>query len=188
MPPERWPTEGIFDGEIVKSYSTLRTVCVLAALACLILGYVELGGWLIVLTVPAAILLWAAARRRSAFWTGGALLAGYLALAAMGIALAASGLLMSTGGIFALAGWELNDPRGISTGTPLQARSDRLEQRRLRSLGIVAAISVLLAAIPSLVRLRLPFGMVALLALVAAGGVLYSVHYLRHTAGHEPPQ
>jgi hypothetical protein len=160
----------------------------LAAIACLTLGYIAFGGWLILLALPAAILFWIAAGGRSVFWASSGLLASYLGLAAMGIALEASGLLMTTGCIFALGAWELNDPRGRNTGQASQMHGAGLEQQSPRSLGIMAAISMLLAAVPSAVRLQLPFGIVALLALAAAGGVLYSVHYLKHIAGHEPRQ
>ncbi len=164
-------------------HSVLRVASVLSAMACLVLADVMIGDWLVVLAIPVMLLFWILMSRRSAFWAGSALLGIYVTVAVVGVARQAPAFLMATGCMFALAAWEMSDPRGNVPGQTPAGYGAALEQRRLQSLVVVVCAAIVLAAAPSVLRVRLPFGIVALLALVLMGCVLYALHHLRNNAG-----
>lgn len=165
--------------------SILRVIGVLLAAACLALGYGIAGDWLLLLTIPAMLLFWILARGRSGFRAASAVLAIYVGLAVIGIARQASGLVLAAGCIFALAAWDLSDPRGRTSAQARPQQATLLERRHLQSLAAMAGASLLLAALGLTLRLRLPFGIVALLALLLTACVLSAVQYLRQPAGRE---
>lgn len=168
----------------MKPHSALVAVSVLLALICLVTAYALVGGWLILLAIPAILIFWVVAGRQGGFWMASALLAIYLGLAAVGIAMHAASLLMAIGCIFAICGWELSDLRGRTTPETLRDGGSLLEERRLQSLAVVGLLSALLAALASALPLHLAFGVVAVLALLSIGCVLYSVHVLRRATTH----
>lgn len=170
----------------MRRYSITRWASVAAAAICLLLGYILIGRWLALLAVPAMILLRIAAGRRSSFWAASGLLSVCVVLAVAGILLHASALLMSAGCVFALAGWDLSDPRGQTAAPAAGNYGVLLEEKRLRSLAAVLGASALLALLPAILRIQLPFGVVVFLALLLAGCILYAVHYLRASVSERP--
>ncbi len=163
-------------------YSIFRWTSLVAAVACLLLGYTLIGEWLVLFALPVVIVFWIAAGRRTTFWTGSSLLAIYVVLAVVGIMLHVSAVLMTLGCVFALAAWDLSDPRGYATGPGPREKSSLLETTHLRSLAATVGISMLLALLATSVRLQLPFGILVLLSLLLAGGIAYAVHYIRGSA------
>lgn len=163
----------------MKMYSLVRAASLVAAGTCLVWGYTVTGNWLIVLAIPFMALFWIATGRRSPFRAASALLSVYVFLAVAGLALRAPALLMVAGCVFALAAWDLSDRRGQAASQAVQRYGAVLERRRLRSLAGMISASMLLAALPTMLRLQLPFGIILLLALLLTGSLLYAVHYLR---------
>lgn len=166
----------------MKLHTVLLSLCVLLAFACLSLGYGLTGRWLIMLALPALAAFWLATHKQSGFWAGSAVLALYIGLAAVGVALGVSAPLMAVGCICALAGWDLSDPRGHATLGAASEQATPLERERLRLLAVMAGLSLALVALTALVQLRLPFGVIALAALVAVGCTLYGVQLVRRAA------
>ncbi len=166
----------------MKTGSILRPVCLLAAGACLTVGYLLIGDWQILLAIPALILFWLAAGRSSPFWGACGLLSIYIALAVLGITRHAPAVLLSAGCMLALTAWDLSDPRGHSADGKTGGYVGLIENKRLRSLAAVSIVSLLLVSAASLVRLELPFGVVVLLSLLLIGCLVYTIHHLRSSA------
>ncbi len=166
----------------MRAYVIARLGSVIAAAACLLLGYVLVSEWLTLFAIPVMVLLWIASARRSSFWTASGLLVIYIVLAVVGIIRHAPALLMAVGCASALAGWDLSDPRGQATAGELHGSDSALEKSRLRSLAAAVGASLLLMLLATAFRVRLPFGLIIFLALLLTASVLYAVHYLRASA------
>ncbi len=166
----------------MKTGSILRAVCLLAAAACLTVGYLLIGDWAILLAIPALILFWLVAAKSSPFWGACGLLSIYIALAVLGITRHAPAVLLSAGCVLALMAWDLSDPRGHSADGKAGDYVGLMENRRLRSLAAVSIVSLLLVAVAALIRLELPFGVIVLLSLLLMGCLVYAIHYLRSSA------
>ncbi len=166
----------------MKTGSIVRLVCLLAAAACLTLGYLLIGDWPGLLAIPLLILFWLVAGKSSPFWAASGILSIYIALAVIGITRHAPALLLAAGCVLALVAWDLSDPRGHAAHGEASGFGDLMVNKRLRSLAVVTTASLLLIAVGAVIRLELPFGVVALLSLLLIGCLLYAVHYLRSSA------
>ncbi len=168
----------------MTAHSILRSVFLVAAAACLALGYLLIKEWLILLAIPAMILLWLATWNRSPFWAACSLLSIYVVLTVVGLTRHAPALLMSVGCVLAVATWDLSDPRHYAAGETAYRYGALLENRHLRSLAATFGLSLLLVALATVIRLQLPFAIVGLLVLTLIGCVLYAVHSLRRSTFH----
>ncbi len=164
----------------MKPYLIVRSLCLLVSVVFLALAYILAGYPRVLLAFLAMILFAVVGRKWSPFWVASSMLAVYFVLAAVATTLSAPLLLVVTGCISALAAWDLSDFRP-GTGPETSGNpAETLERRRLQSLGLMAAISLLAGVIGTGLHLELPFGMIALLGLIAAGGVLYVAYRLTH--------
>ena len=166
----------------MKAHSAIASACLLVSIVCLALGYTLAGYWPILFAIAAMLLLWSARKKEATFWAASSLLAVYVLLAMMGVLLKAQLPVMVMGCVSALAWWDLSDFSQSLDGEALPGTTGTLEKRRLQLLALSSAISLGLATIGIWFRMRLPFGVIVLLVMLAAGCILYSVHRLRHPA------
>jgi hypothetical protein len=162
----------------MKTHSLLLNLSLLVSTGCFAAGYLFAGYWV---AVPALIVLVSVgvfANQRPAFWMAAVALVGSVILAAVGIALDVSPVLMVIASTSALVSWELfHFKHGTTRSAPPQS-SSTLENYHLRSLAAAASAGLIFALLTMLVNLQLPFGIVALLVLIAIGGLVYSMQYI----------
>jgi hypothetical protein len=166
----------------MRLHSIICAICLLLSAVCLVGAYLLGGYWLILLTIPAMLLLWIAARGQAAFWLATSLLAIYVLLAAIGIIIGVQALPIVVGCIFALAAWDLADFGEIMAHDVLPRARATLEKNHLQSLAITAGISLLLIGAGYWLRLRLPFGVIVILGLLVTGCIMSAVHRLGDSA------
>jgi hypothetical protein len=144
----------------------LRLVCPLACTACLAAGYAAVGKWIAWLGVLLALSAWLLAALRSAAFSSVALVLS-AGLAASGLFVSIPFPLMMLAATFALAGWDIVLFSNALTPDPPADMIRRLEERHYRSLISALGLSLLAAAAGSAVRIRIPFGWMVLLAILA---------------------
>ncbi len=141
------------------------------ALLCLLAGFGLKGYWEILFVIPALPLYWLLTRKVSPRLTASILFFIYILLVAAGLVAGMSAYLMLIGGSLALAAWEsaqfLSNFRGLSG----DGAGPRLEQLHNRSLLLAIGSGLLLGLLGLNVHVRLPFGAIVVLALVAVVGL-----------------
>ncbi len=114
---------------------------------------------------------WLIAQWRRWNWAASIALLIFVAAAAFGLWINLPASLMVLGAVGGLLGWDMADfarrLRFASATDDLRG----LEMRHLARVLIVAIVSLLIAGIVSLVRIRLPFELAVVLALVAVFGL-----------------
>ncbi len=159
--------------------SLTRNISLAIAVVCVGIAYLPLGTLRAGLAVCAVLVFTSIAYGRPAPSAGSGLLAIYVVLSVIGVLLKAALLPTVTGCIAALVWWDLMDfKQSVYEGVP-QKRMSLLEKYRLQSLGMVAGTSAVLTAAVLWLRVQLPFGIIATLVVLGAGGILYSVRRLR---------
>jgi hypothetical protein len=145
----------------------LRLVFPLACIACLAAGYAAAGQWMVLWGVPVALSVWLiAVKWRSSFLSLAALILS-IGLAAAGVFLSAPFLLMITAATFALAGWDIVIFTNALTPDPSAGSFRRLEERHYWSLISALGFGLLAAAAGPAIRIRIPFGWMILMAILA---------------------
>jgi hypothetical protein len=99
----------------------------------------------------------------------------YIALAGIGIEADMSLILMIIGCAFALASWDLIHFKQSKVGNPFLKTKASMEKNHLQSLALAVFTGLLLAFLGSMIHLRLAFGVIVLLVLMAVGGIVYGL-------------
>lgn len=162
----------------MKTQSILLNISLIISTGCLAAGYLIAGYWMIVPALLLLVISWVFSSQRSAFWLAAVSLLGYVILAAVGIIVNLSLVLMIIACTLALVNWELIQFKH-STARNSQARSNSaLEKYHQRSLALAASSGLALALFSSFINIQLPFGVVALLVLIAMGFLVYGMRYI----------
>jgi len=154
----------------------LTLVFPLAVLACLASGFLLVRQWLALAGLLLVLAAWLLAWRKPSRWSSLAALVLSVGFCAAGILLGASAVLMILGAACSLAAWDLSlwalSLVGVSPAEPPVA----IAHNHYISLIFVLALSLLVALAGRLLRLQLPFGLMAILVLL----VLFSLERLWH--------
>jgi hypothetical protein len=145
--------------------------CTLLSALFLLAGYGLGGDWKLLSLLLAIPLTWVLFRKGSAGLLLSSLLFVYVFLAALGLVLHLSPYLMIGGCAFALAGWESARFWLDLRAAPLRVQDQPLEALHNRDLTLAIGIGLLLALVGLNIRLQLPFGLIAILALLASYGL-----------------
>ena len=153
-------------------------ICAAISLLCLTAGFGLAGHWEILLAIPALLLYGFLTRKIAGTATASLLLVLYTLCAALALLADLSPCLMIAGCSFALVSWDsaLFSFPNVGNST-LHSSSQRLETLHLRDLVIAIGLGLLLALLGLNVRLHLPFGLVAGLAVLAAYGLYRGLRY-----------
>ncbi len=147
-------------------------ICAAISLLCLAAGFGLAGHWEILLAIPALLLCGLLTRKTAGTATASLLLVLCTLCAALALLADISPYLMITGCSFALVAWDSALYSFPSAGnSTLHSSSQRLETLHLRDLVIAIGLGLLLALLGLGIRLHLPFGLVAGLAMLAAYGL-----------------
>jgi len=142
-----------------------------ASLLCLGAGFGLMRVWAIFLFFPAIPLFWFTMRKVSPRITISILFFTYVLLAAAGLSFGLFPPLMLIGCTGALAAWEsaqfLFNFQGVST----DLLDPRLERHHNRDLAVAIGSGLLLAILGLNIHFRLPFGVIAVLAILAVYGL-----------------
>ncbi len=150
---------------------TIALGCTLLSALFLLAGYSLGGNWKLLLPLLAIPLAWILFRKAAASLRLSILLFVYVFLAALGLFLHLSSYLMIGGCAFALAGWESAGFLLNFRSSPMRSKDQRLEGLHTKDLALAIGSGLLLALLGLNVRLQLPFGLVAGLAILAAYGL-----------------
>ncbi len=164
----------------MKLHAMIANLCLMAALAFLALVYGPSSYWPALIAIPAMLPLWIVTRKALASWRPSAVLCVYLLLAAAGIMLRRPQFPLILGSIATLIWWDLKDFEERHRAGILAKTDSSLQKHRLQSIALTTGISLLLEAMGVLLRLRLPFGVVALLVVLVTGCLVYTVSILRN--------
>lgn len=148
------------------------------ATAALSAGYGLLGAWqwLPLILITSGAWLWGRPRRKWASSVGFFL---HVVLAAGGVIGGAASSWMLVAVVGALFAWDLDDWIWRQQSIGLDRVPPILKRQHLSRLLAVTGIGLCLAFIPLLISLRLSFGMVLLMGLLAALGLRQVVAFLR---------
>ena len=162
----------------MKVHSIILNFCLVTSAGCLGAGYILGGYWLIMPIFLAMATFWVIMKKRSLFWSSSSQLMVYVVLATIGVTLNLSIYLMVVGCTTALACWDLTHFRDTMIDNPPFGTDARLERYRLQSLATAVLTGLFLALISMYINLQFPFGVMALLVLMAMGCLVYGVQYL----------
>jgi hypothetical protein len=150
------------------------------ATAALGLGYLHKDLWTWTLAIVALGLLWLFGLWRRWGWASSVGWILYTAGAAAGLLQGAGFGWMLSGLSMALIAWDLDAfVRRLQPIPRVEGKED-LERRHLLRLAVVSVLGWLLAAVATGARLELGFGVVLLLALLAAFGLSRAFAFARH--------
>jgi hypothetical protein len=137
-----------------------------AGAICLAAGDILIGQWILLACVGVAWLTGSFSAR----WFGVAFIA-LVGLAAAGVCAGASFPLTIAGATLALAGWDLeNWEKFVENGLPVKALA-RFERRHVGFLGLALGAGFVAAILGRSIHFRLPFGILAILALLVVLGI-----------------
>jgi len=155
-------------------------ISALLSATCLIIGFGLGRYWEILFIIPAIIVYWYFTRKTSLEFVLSILLVSYIILAVLGLLIQLSPYLMMIGCSLALISWEstlfstkVSDASGL-----FRQNSQSLETLHIRDLLIVISIGLLLGLMGLNFSLHLPFGVVAILALLAICGFYRGLRFL----------
>jgi hypothetical protein len=155
-------------------------ISALLSATCLMIGFGLARYWEIVFIIPAIIVYWYFARKTSLEVVLSILLVAYIFLAVLGLLIQLSPYLMMIGCSLALVSWEsalfsikVSDGSGL-----FRQNYQPLETLHMRDLIIVTSIGLLLGLMGVNFHLHLPFGVVAILALLAIYGFYRGLRFL----------
>ena len=155
----------------------LARSCALLSILFLLAGYILGRDWILLLLLLAIPLTWVLFRKSFAGLLLSILLFEYVFLAALGLVLHLSPYLLIVGSAFALAGWELARFWLKLRDAPMRLQDQPLEALHNRDLALAIGVGLLLALVGLNIRLQLPFGLIAVLALLAAYGLYRAFKY-----------
>ena len=153
------------------------TACALA------LGYATSGLWTEALLIAALGFLWLLGRWYGWGWVASVALVFFVGAAVVGLWLNLGAGWMLLGVVAALCAWDLDHfvQRLMSVGRVERERE--LERAHLQRLLIVSGLGFLLAAVALGINVKLDFGAVFLLALLAVLGLSRAIGFLRRESG-----
>jgi hypothetical protein len=137
-------------------------------------GLTGVATWLIV-----AGGLWLLGEWRRASWIASLALLFFVGAAAAGLWIGLPPSLMVIGAVAGLLGWDLS---GFARRMRRASRTDDLhgiEMRHLARAAIVAAIALVIAGITAFFRIRIPFELAVLLAIMGAMGLTRLVFWIQ---------
>ncbi len=149
----------------------LTGFCFLTSAVCLLAGYCMADLWFIWWVLLLLILPWVILRKKPGILPASLTLIEYLVLVATGILSGLSSYLMIVGCASALACWDLVLYQKDITGNPALPKDVLYEQIHLITLATAISLGLFLSILSLHVHIRLPFGLIAGLALLAAFGV-----------------
>jgi hypothetical protein len=162
----------------MKYRSILLNSSLITSTGCLAAGYIIAGYWMVVPALLILIAAWVFSNRIPAFWLAAIALSGCVVLAAVGVVLDLSLVLMTVSCTAGLVSWELIQFKH-SISDVSQAESDLpIQKYHLKSLALAASTGLVLALISSIINIKLPFGVVALLVLIAISCLIFGMRYI----------
>jgi hypothetical protein len=164
----------------MKSHSTLLIIiaCLAISSGCLAAGYILAGYWLIFLAFPLMSIAWLLTYKRSTYLSASILLSGYVILASVGIIAKLSSALMVIACTAALASWDLLQIDQSASRYSPGKTNGLLEKYHLNSLALAASTGLILSLISANISLQFPFVLIAILVLLAAGSLIYSMQHI----------
>ncbi len=163
------------------STMTAAWACTTVSLVCLIAGFGLRGYWAIYFLLPVIPVYWFLTRKVSARITISILFFMYVLLAAAGLFTGVSPYFMLIGCACALAAWEstqflLNFKHG--SAAPADPRLERIHNQ---DLFLAIGSGLLLGLLGLNIHFQLPFGVIALLAILAIYGLYRGFNSRRRT-------
>jgi hypothetical protein len=154
----------------------LSRACPIACIACLAIGFVAAGQWAGLAAAAAAALAWWLAWQAPGDGLPAAALVVSTGAAAAGLlsGAAPAPLLLAT--VLALAGWDLVLLEDALAGSAGATAS--FERRHYAGLALAVGLGLLLAVAGRLVRIEVPLGVMAVLAIAAFAGLERAWHTL----------
>jgi hypothetical protein len=149
----------------------LGLVCPIIGMTCLVVGYAVVGQWLALGGVLIALLAWLFTWNRPSGWLPFAALALSISLSAAGLFAGAPPVPMLLSAGLALAGWDVALLDHTLTGNPSAQAVSLLENRHYRSLALAVGIGLLAAITGRIFHIRIPFGGMILLVILAFIGL-----------------
>lgn len=168
----------------MKLFSIISNLCLGTSIAALVVDYGLSMYWPVLLALPAMLLFWLWTKRGSVFWRASALLCVYLGLAVTAVLLNRPLVPLTIGCVAALAWWDLEHFESTQPNRIGTELSGSPQKYRLQSLALTAVIGLFLAGTRLWLRIQLPFGMIALLTILATG-CLVSAGGIFHRAESE---
>jgi hypothetical protein len=162
----------------MKVRSIILNTCLITSIGCVGVGYLFAGYWLIVPALLVMAFFWIFTKQRSVFGSASSVLLGFVILAAIGIIADLSLNLMLIACTTALVSWDLMQFNQSRVGNPLHKTNSSLEKYHLQSLASAASAGLMLAFMGSLISVRLPFGVIVLLVLMAMGCLMLNMRYI----------
>jgi hypothetical protein len=160
----------------------LSSACAVLGVAALAWGYAGDGYVIAALALLLSGVVWLVGLWRRWVWPSAMGLAVTAAAAAAGLGLGVTSGWMIAGAVGGLLAWDLAEfDHRLCSAAPTDDRR-ALEGRHLAWLSLAVGLGLLLAVAAGLVRLRLSFGWVALLALAGALGTARLASWLRRGA------
>ena len=161
----------------------LLPVSIGLAACALALGYATSRLWTGALFIAALGVLWLLGRRYGWGWVASVALVFFVGAAVVGLWLNLGAGWMLLGVVAALCAWDLDHfaQRLMSVGRVERERE--LERAHLQRLLIVSGLGFLLAAVALGINVKLNFGAVFLLALLAVLGLSRAIGFLRRESG-----
>ena len=146
-------------------------ISIIAATGALTWGYAAVGllvvaRWFVVISV-----LWLLAQSQRWNWFGSLALLVSVAASAIGLWYGLLPSLMVVGAVGALIGWDLGNFRQRMRFAAPTDDLRGIEMRHLARVSIVAALAIVIAAISIFLKVRIPFELAVILALVGTLGL-----------------
>lgn len=155
----------------------IRSLCLIVSAACLGLGYILAGHWLILAVLAGMVFIWFILGKWSVFGSASIVLFVYISLAAIGVLMDISLPLLIGGSTAALAAWDLSLFAHDVLGNPVP--DAMMERHHLGLLAAACGIGLPLAFISSFFYFQIPFGLIYVLALLAAGGLIWGLRRMQ---------
>ncbi len=152
----------------------LKWGCLTVGVVCLAVGYALAGQWIL---LALAGLAWLVAVFVAGWF--GTMFIGFIGLAAAGVCTGAWPPLMMVGATLALASWDLADWEGfVAAGLPPETLA-RFEWRHYAYLTLALGGGLLAAILGRQVSFQLPFGVLAVLAILVLLGMDRALHFVK---------
>ncbi len=152
------------------------------AMVSLAAGFGPARAWLALPAFLAMGLFWLFTHKQPGIWASSAVLIAYLGMTCISLLSGSSPLLALLGVTAALASWDLVVFERSLAGAPPAEGLRRLERQHLACLAFAAGIGLLSGFAGISIRIKLPFGVIVLLVLIAVVGIERGWRMLRKTA------
>jgi len=167
----------------MKRLRILIWLSLAAAMSVLALGFARGGYWVLSCIPISLAVLWLLGMRHKARWLVNFVLLAYFSAAVAVSILGTSALWLVTGVSSLLLAWDLQYLTWRAQPAARIEAEERIVQRHLGRVAAVCALGLLLSLAALLLRLRLGFGFIVLLSLLAILGLRQGIHLANRSGG-----